>query len=296
MGKIRPLLFLLAMVGGFVVAGPTLSDRGSSARAPLAQATTERATPSQAQASSKIWIGRHAEFEQALRTAPIDRIEDIGTGVTRPRRAFFAAGSLAQSGIVKAVNEGPMAPYLDSYRAEIAAYELDRILGLDMVPPTVERRIDNELRSVQLWVENTRSLKNVEGKPVPDQDAWNRQIYRMRVFDNLIVNTDRNPRNVLIDPAWNIILIDHSRSFDGRISRMRYDMTKIDREFLERVRRLDKKTLNERIGRYLQFGVGPLLQQRDRIVSHFERLVREQGEGKVFVGERLAFRPEPEQD
>lgn len=177
-----------------------------------------------------------------------------------------------------------MAPYLDSYRAEIAAYELDRILELDMVPPTIERRIENELRSVQLWVENTQLLKSMEGKPTPVTDAWNRQIYRMRVFDNLIANTDRNPRNVLIDAAWNIILIDHSRSFDGRISRMRYDMTKIDREFLERLRRLDKKAVNERIGRFLQFGVGPLLQQRDRILSHFDRLVKEQGEANVIIG------------
>ena len=32
----------------------------------------------------------------------------------------------------------------DHYKNEIAAYELDKLLGLGMVPPTVERKIGRE--------------------------------------------------------------------------------------------------------------------------------------------------------
>jgi hypothetical protein len=33
------------------------------------------------------------------------------------------------------------------------------------------------------------------------------------VFDELVYNTDRNQGNLLVDPAWNVWLIDHTRAF-----------------------------------------------------------------------------------
>lgn len=136
----------------FVLAWPVL----------LAGQQAQTPAPAQAPTSSRIWIGRQAEVEQFLKTAEIQKIVDIGEGVTKPRRAFFAPGGLAASGIVKAIEAGPGAAYLDSWKSEIAAYELDKLLDMGMVPPTVERRIEGDRRSVQLWVENTQSLKKLE--------------------------------------------------------------------------------------------------------------------------------------
>ena len=42
------------------------------------------------------------------------------------------------------------------------------------------------------------------------------QAARMKAFDNLILNTDRNAQNMLIDEDWHIVLIDHSRAFVSR--------------------------------------------------------------------------------
>jgi hypothetical protein len=242
-----------------------------------------QAPPTQAGTSSKVWVGRHAEFEQFLKTARIVKTEDVGTGVTLPVRAYFALGGLAGSAIVKAIDEGLRAPRLDSYRSEVAGYQLDRLLELDMVPPTVARDIDGQPRSVQLWADNCRSLKKIAGEARPDVDAWNRQVYRMRVFDNLIVNVDRNEGNMLVDPAWNIILIDHSRAFDGRREDLPFAMTKIDRAFFEKLKALDKKALQQRLRPWVAFGVDPILKQRDRIVKHFETLIAQQGEANVIL-------------
>jgi len=239
--------------------------------------------PAQTPSSSKIWIGREAEVEQFLKTAKIERIVELGQGVTRPRRAFFAPGGLAACAIIKAIDDGPMAAYLDSWKSEMAAYELDKLLEMGMVPPTVERRIEGDRRSVQLWVENTQSLKKLEGQTAPDIGAWNRQVYRQRVFDDLIINVDRNAGNILVDPAWNVILIDHSRAFDTRKDKMPAPLSKIDRPFFEKLKALDKETLKARIGPYLAFGVDPILQRRDRVVKELERLIKEQGEANVLI-------------
>ena len=233
--------------------------------------------------SSKIWVGREAEFEEFLKTAEIKKIVEIGQGVTHPRRAFFAPGGLAGSAIIKAINDGPMAAYLDSWKSEVAAYELDKLLDMGMVPPTVERRIEGDRRSVQLWVENTRSLKKLEGQVSPDIGAWNRQVYRQRIFDDLIINDDRNAGNILVDPLWNVILIDHSRAFDTRKSKMPAVLSKIDRPFFEKLKALDKDTLQARIGPYVTFGVDHILQRRDKIVRELEKLIQEHGEENVLI-------------
>jgi hypothetical protein len=234
--------------------------------------------------SSKVWLGRSIEFEEFLKTADIQRLEELSVGITRPKRAFFRPGGLAASAIVKSIDAGVTAVYLDSFRAEIAAYELDKLLDLQMVPPTVCRRVEGDRRSVQLWVENCRAFKKLGTQQAPDSEKWNLQVHRMRMFDNLIGNLDRHGGNILIDPDWNIILIDHSRAFDGRNLRLIYAMTRIDREFYERVKALDATRLKAALGPWAAFGTDQVLARRDRIVRLFERLIAEHGEANVIVG------------
>ncbi|HXK09299.1 MAG TPA: hypothetical protein VMT70_06640, partial [Vicinamibacteria bacterium] len=63
----------------------TLVTLASAQSPPAAPAPTE--TPA---ASSKVWIGHYAEYEEFLKTAPIERLTAISVGVTHPRHAFFA--------------------------------------------------------------------------------------------------------------------------------------------------------------------------------------------------------------
>jgi len=253
---------------------------------PLLQAASQTpATTTGPAATSKIWVGRHDAFEQFLRTAEIVEAREIPRSTTRPKHAFFAPGGLAAGAIIKSINPDLSDTHFDSHRSEIAAYELDKLLGMDMVPPTVERRYGSDLVSAQLWVENCVSYKTVMQKQMPDPDAWNRQLRRMIVFDNLTVNSDRNAGNMLVDPAGNLILIDHSRAFDGRLHRLVFEneMVRIDRPFFEKLKALDKKTLETHVGRWVDFGVGPILLQRGFILRRFERLIKENGEANVIV-------------
>jgi hypothetical protein len=97
-------------------------------------------------ASSKVWVGHYGEYERFLRTAVIDRAR----GTTQ--RVFFMPGGLAESGAV----------HRQDYKGEIAGYKFDRVLNLDMVPPTVEKNVDGVAGSLALWVLNTRPLRRID--------------------------------------------------------------------------------------------------------------------------------------
>ncbi len=231
---------------------------------------------------SKIWIGREPEFEEFLKQAVVDHVESVPTGVTKPRRVFVKPGGPAASFVFKALIPSRQTGFWESYKSEIAAYELDKILGMGMVPPTVERKVKNEMGSAQLWVEHCTLLRDRDTNKAPDMAAWNRQVFRQRVWDNLTANIDRNQGNLLMDDAWNLILIDHSRAFTASTS-MPFPMNKIDKEFYLKLKALDEVTLKQRLGKLLLDGPKPLLKRRDRIVEHFDEMLAKYGEPGVFL-------------
>ena len=274
------------MLGALVAAWALLAQEPATAPPPSPVPAVSADPAVVTVLGAKVWVGRNAEFEEFLKSAPIDHIDDVPIGVTRPRRAFFKPGGLARSAIVKKLRPGFVQGYWESYKSEIAAYELDKMLEMDMVPVTVERRVEGELMSAQLWMEDCLWLRKLAGKSAPDVGTWNRQVYRHRVFDNLIANVDRNAGNLLVDPVWNLILVDHSRAFTS-VGTMPFvkEMNRIDRPYLDKLRQLDLPVLKERLGRWvLDDGwLRALLKRRDKIVAQFQALAAQKGEAEVFL-------------
>jgi hypothetical protein len=237
------------------------------------------------------WLGAGDAIAEYIRGATIQKIENIPVGVTKPQRAILAPGGPVASVVVKDLPPGRKGGFWESYRSEIAAYELDRMLDLNMVPPTVEKRVNGTLMSAQMFVERCVWLKDLKGQQPLDVEAWNRQVHRHRVFDNLIANVDRNAGNLLVHrtpidspqgrPPWHLVLVDHSRCFTTT-RKMQFPMTKIDRPLFERLKALDKPTLEARLGRLVD-GIDALLARRDSIVRHFEQLAATKGDALVFT-------------
>lgn len=237
-------------------------------------------------ANAKTWLERREALEDYLRTAEVVKMEDIPVGVTKPRRAYLAPGGLTDRMAWKTIRPGIYSGYWESYKSEIAAYELDKLLGLEMIPPTVERRVQGDLGAAVMWVSPIKSFKDLGGPPSAPADklaAWSRQLIRAKMFDNLICNIDPNLGNWLVDPSWNLILIDHTRSFTTKKD-MVHQLTRVDRELWDRMKALTVESLTPALEKWIgKREIGAMIERRDRLQGVIDKLVAAKGEAAVFV-------------
>ena len=238
-------------------------------------------------AESHPWAGREAAIEAALRDGEILHSEKLGSGITRPYRLELRHDGRELRAIWKPLDSRRYGEN-ESFEAEIAAYRLSRALGLDMVPPTVLRRIGRRDGSLQLWIENVVPYTKLLG-PRTAAGRWPQQVARMHLFDFLIDNPDRNTGNFLVDEANDrIYLIDHSRAmyFGGRGRHGdQIPPNWVDRKLIERLSRLGDDELQTLLGDVMTRGrirgVGRL---RDRTLDHVRRVEALYGDGAFFVG------------
>ncbi len=237
------------------------------------------------------------EAEEFLRTARVVERKAISEGVTHPERLTLSDDSHTLHGVWKTIDvhqigqqrmeRGWEFDFRDSWKSEIAAYELDKLLGLGLVPPTVERRIDGRRGSLQLWVEQaiTEDERGRRKLEPPHRPRWNNQLYNLRLFHQLTHNNDfQNVRNVLVDPTFKVYAIDNSRAF--RIQRELMapdDLQCFSRSVLERLRALDAAQLEARLGPWLdKMQIEGLVARRDAILALADKRVKEKGGGAVL--------------
>ena len=107
----------------------------------------------------------------------------------------------------------------------------------------------------------------------PDEDKWGKQTLIMRVWDQLIANTDRNVGNTLYDKNWNLWMIDHTRAFrlrDSLVDAKIMDMC--DRQLLASMKALQLEALNKELGPWLSKSeIKAIIKRRDLIVAYFEK-------------------------
>ena len=227
-----------------------------------------------------------AEIEQFLKEAKFVRARDTKKGVTGSLQASFTDGTRTHDVHIQTIDEskrefrsqqGVEFDFRDSWMFNIAAYKIDRLIGLNMVPVSVPRHHRSTPAAFTWWVddvlmdEGDRLKKKIEA---PDRRQWSTQTVMMRLFDELIANIDRNMGNILYARDWRLWAIDHTRAFRKNSSLKRPShVTRCDRVVFERLKALDRDTLRREVGKFLDDGqIKALLARRDQIVKKLEDL------------------------
>jgi len=272
--KVVPFLLCLAL--------PALSYSQAAVPAPSPELTVE-------------------QIKTFLKDAKVIRTGSTSKGVTAPKKLTLSDGNITHDAVFQAIDDhqtvmqlgggGRQATtelnFVDSYKYNIAAYELAVLLGLGhMMPVYVERRWNGQVGSMSWFVptlmdESERLKKKVQP---PNPTDWNNQMYRMRVFSSLVRDTDRNLTNVLITHEWKVMMIDFSRGFRLQPELLHQaDLGKIDRQLLEKLETLTKEDVSLATKDYLtKRELDAMMVRRDLLVGHFKKLIAEQGEAKVL--------------
>ena len=239
------------------------------------------------------------EMRQFLLTADVVKSKTTKKGVTRPYVLTLRSkdGSLTHDAGFQSVDiDKPFEKFddgtteisfRDTYHFNIAAYEIAKLLGLErMMPVTVERKWSGKTGSLTWWLNTQMDERERIEKKIhpPDVEAWNRQMYRKRIFAMLVYDKDINLTNVMIGPNWELYMIDFTRAFrkHEKLPNPK-ELARGDRQLLEKLRLLTREDVKRVTGSHLMDGeIKALMIRRDLILKHFEQLVKEKGEAEVL--------------
>lgn len=248
-------------------------------------------------------IAQREAQEELLRTADIVRFEPIGEGVTKPFKLYLRKGDIE----IKAAWKNPRGVqdgFLEGWQYEIAAYRLDKLIGLNMVPPAVEREFRGKKGALVLWAENKYSLLKMaeEGIRIPEAAVEHneRMKWLARAWDSLIANEDRTQQNILYTEDWRMILFDHSRAFRSskkfteRLMNGRNGIKhsqqgeawlfrRLPRWFVDKVESLTFESVRAAVGTSLtDKEIKSIIARRTILLEEIAQMVREKGETEVL--------------
>jgi hypothetical protein len=235
---------------------------------------------------------------QFLETAKVIHSTHTAKGVTEPYRLTLSDGTVTHDGDFQPIEDEKQQMtfangktefnFKDYWQFNVAGYQLAKLLGLDnMVPVTVERHWHGMAGSLSWWVpdiamdEFDRTQKHID---TPDPDAWNKQMYKVRVLDELVYDTDANLTNVLITKDWKIWRVDFSRAFrTWKQLQNPANLVMCDKTLFEKLKALNEDDLKAATKKYISGSqIKAVLARRDEIVAQFNKLAAEKGDAAVF--------------
>jgi hypothetical protein len=237
------------------------------------------------------------QMKHFLLTAKVINSHESNKGVTNTVRLTLSDGTITHDasfqpinvhGGFKQFNDGSSeAVFVDSYKYNIAAYRLAEMIGFDdMMPVYVERMWKGNSGSLSWWLpvkmdDADRMKRKIQP---PDQEAWNLQMYKIRVFDELVSDADANLTNVLIGDDWKLWRVDFTRAF--RLStnlRDTKDLVRCDRHLFEKIKALNGDEFAEKTKDCLtKPEIKGVMARRDKIVAQFQQMIAAQGESAIL--------------
>jgi hypothetical protein len=203
-----------------------------------------------------------SDIESELRTAPLTTTqEQSGDGVMRL--------SLTLGGYELGVDFIPGGRDADEFLPDVAAYRLDQILGIDMVPITVARTVDGKRGSLRLMPRRLVSEADRLAAGGSGYCPLRDQFQAMYVFDALL-DFPRPTEALRYAPGgWSLTLVGHDGAFGTGRSVPKHlapVLADLDANWRERLESLQKDELESHLGDVLnKRRIAALLKRRDQM-------------------------------
>lgn len=229
------------------------------------------------------------KLENYLRTAEIISVEkNTEAGRTAPWKITLDDGKTRRLGHFKYINRSRPSLLPDCYKYEIAAYELDKILELNIVPPVVERVIEGTTGSLQIYLEGfikeaERKIRKIEP---PDPVYFQNMLEVINVFENLVHEEDcfdADDTMVNLDD-WKVCRVDFSMAFSPELELISgCTINKCSHRLYQNLIQLDDLEVENKLKPYLSdLEIEALLQRKKIIIEKIAQLIKERGQKAVL--------------
>jgi hypothetical protein len=230
------------------------------------------------------------ETEQYLKRARIE--SDWKPSGTRGDSYFVNLDDrgIKKRGFLKFSNNlRPKVP-TDSYIYGLAAYELDKLLDLNIYPPVVERTVNGRKASLQILInryldEGERKLKDIIP---PDPENYFEALEEIKIFEYLVYDTalclQTDLQDVLITDEWKVWRVDLSEAFHPTPELIEgCEITRCSRKLYQNMQQIEDKKMRSKLKKYLnEDEINSLLKRKNIIIETIKKLIKEKGEEAVL--------------
>jgi len=228
------------------------------------------------------------EIEAFLKTAPVVAVKkDATSGRTNPWKITLGDGTVTMQGMFKRIHAPWPNPMVDSYKYELAAYELNKLLGLDIVPPTVEREVEGFKGSLQYFVPDCMSEADRERLRLqpPDLKAFLNRLDEIKVFEILVKEPCLDKDDTLIQqPGWKVYRVDFAEAF-APYPGLPADcpVNRCPRRLFERLRKTARQVVADYLKPYLsEKEIDAICERKKKMIARLEGLMKTEGERNVL--------------
>lgn len=229
------------------------------------------------------------EIEKYLKKA---NVSGLKSSVTRTRSYFVDLddGRVKRRGFLKYTDKPRPTFAPDSYKYGLAAYEMDKLLDLNIIPPSVEREVNGEKASLQLapevmFNEEERRLRKTEP---PDPENFNNALEEIRVFEYLVYSNslckEGDLPDILITPEWKVWRVDFSEAFKPLPELIQgCQINRCSKKLYQSLVELKDKEIKSNMKKYLnKEEMDALLKRKKLIIETIQKLIKEKGEEAVL--------------
>ena len=230
------------------------------------------------------------ETEQYLKRARIEG--DWKPSGTRGDSYFVNLDDrgIKKKGFLKFTNNlRPKIP-TDSYVYGLAAYELDKMLDLNIYPPVIERTVNGRKASLQILIdryldEGERRLKDITP---PDPEKFFNALEEIKIFEYLVYDTalclQTDLQDVLITEEWKVWRVDLSEAFWPTPEIIEgCEITRCSRKLYQNMQQIEDKKIRSKLKKYLNKDeLSALFKRKDLIIETIKNLIKEKGEEAVI--------------